>query len=54
MEIYEYKNLKWTIKQTGNLIELRPFGVNGGYGPKFGERIFAELLASKEIILCKK
>ena len=54
MKIYEYKNLKWTAKKNGNIIELKPFGVNGGIGPKFGMYIFAEMLANKEVVICKK
>ena len=54
MRIYQYKHMKWTAKQAGEIIELKPFGVNGGKGPKFGKYVFAEMLANKDIALCKK
>jgi len=52
MKTYEYKGIKWTAKQTGNIVELTPFGVNGGHKPKFGKCVFAAMLASKKVVIC--
>lgn len=49
MEIYQYKGVKWTIAEVDNLVELVPFGVNGGFGPIFGKAVFAAMLENGTI-----
>ena len=51
-QVVVWKGVHWslTLEGNGNVYRLRAFGLGGGYEPRLGRAIVAEMLVSGEMV----